>query len=120
MRVQLLGGMILGSVPPETAPVLPRKAKLVLAVLALAGRQGISRAQLCSIFWPDRQVAQARSSLRQVLSAIRRTVSTSVRRPSRRGGGNKPGTTTSGSAPAGGTTSPAAQSASAVTPGRVE
>jgi diadenylate cyclase len=53
-------------------------------------------------------------------NAIRRTVSTSVRRPSRRGGGNKPGTTASGPGSTPGTTTPAAQSASAATPGRAE
>ena len=74
MRIRLLGGLVLGPVEAGTAPTLPRKTRLVLAVLALAGDQGISRAHLCSIFWPDRQMAQARSSLRQALSAIRRIV----------------------------------------------
>jgi diadenylate cyclase len=57
-------------------------------------------------------------------NAIRRTVSTSVRRPSRRRGGNQPGAPTASAAPgaSGGAASPpAAQSAGpATTPGRAE
>src|SRR5690242_4960404 len=51
-----------------------RKASLVLAALALAAR-GVPRQRLCDAFWADREEAQARSSLRQALAAIRRVVS---------------------------------------------
>jgi TolB-like protein len=51
-----------------------RKASLVLAALALAAT-GVPRQRLCDAFWADREEAQARSSLRQALAAIRRVVS---------------------------------------------
>ena len=67
MRLRLLGGLEI-----EPSGDTPRKTKLVLAAVALASTKGISRAQLCAMFWPDRAVPQARSSLRQALTALRR------------------------------------------------
>jgi TolB-like protein len=52
-----------------------RKTSLLLAALVLAARKGVRRQTLCNAFWADRGEAQARSSLRQALSAIRRATS---------------------------------------------
>ncbi len=68
MRLRLLGGLEI-----EPSGEIARKTKLVLAAIALAGAKGISRAQLCGMFWPDRAAPQARSSLRQALAALRKS-----------------------------------------------
>src|SRR4030095_6586996 len=51
-----------------------RKTSLLLAGLVLAEGKGLSRQALIEAFWPDRGEAQARSSLRQALAAIRRVL----------------------------------------------
>jgi TolB-like protein len=67
VQIQLLGGLDIAS-----SGEIARKTKLVLAAIALAGARGISRAQLCTMFWPDRAPPQARSSLRQALATLRK------------------------------------------------
>lgn len=52
-----------------------RKTSLLLAALVLATRKGVRRQTLCNAFWGDRGEAQARSSLRQALTAIRHAAS---------------------------------------------
>ncbi|WP_409758093.1 BTAD domain-containing putative transcriptional regulator [Aestuariivirga sp.] len=52
--------------------VRPRKGIGLLACLALAGGKPVSRDQLCALLWSDRQTAQARASLRQLLVDLRR------------------------------------------------
>lgn len=74
MHIRLLGGMEIKSSTGKTLRLPTRKASLTLAALALAAR-GVPRQGLCDAFWPDREEAQARSSLRQALTAIRRVVS---------------------------------------------
>jgi len=49
-----------------------RKTALLLAAIALADGKGVPRQSLCDAFWAARGEAQARSSLRQALTAIRR------------------------------------------------
>jgi TolB-like protein len=48
----------------------------MLACLALAGPKGLTRSELCAMFWPDRPSAQARNSLRQGLAALRKLLAT--------------------------------------------
>lgn len=74
VHIRILGGMEIRSSTGETLRLPTRKASLVLAALVLAPK-GLPRQQLCDAFWPDRGDAQARSSLRQALAAIRRIVS---------------------------------------------
>ena len=76
MRLRLLGGLELTSIAGGSVPDVTRQTRLMLACLALAGPKGLSRSELCSLFWPDRQSAQARNSLRQGLAAIRKHLST--------------------------------------------
>ncbi len=74
MPLSLFGGLVL-STPGGTPVSLPtRKTALVLATLALTGEKGISREALAEWVWPDRNENQAKSSLRQALTAIRKTL----------------------------------------------
>ena len=75
MRLRILGGLELTSTAGAPAPDAARQTRLMLACLALAGAKGLSRAELCALFWPDRPSAQARNSLRQGLAAIRKAIS---------------------------------------------
>ncbi|WP_137180522.1 BTAD domain-containing putative transcriptional regulator [Roseomonas sp. AR75] len=70
MRIRILGGLELRAASGEPLHLPTRKTALILAALALAPR-GLRREALCGLFWPDRAEAQARSSLRQALTALR-------------------------------------------------
>ena len=74
MRLRILGGLDL-TLASAAAPEATRQTRLILACLALAGTKGLTRAELCALFWPDRPSAQARNSLRQGLAAIRKILS---------------------------------------------
>lgn len=78
MRLRLLGGLELTSIAGGSVPGVTRQTRLMLACLALAGPKGLSRSELCALFWPDRQSAQARNSLRQGLAAIRKHLFTAT------------------------------------------
>ncbi|MEW9922457.1 BTAD domain-containing putative transcriptional regulator [Marimonas sp. MJW-29] len=69
--LRLLGGLEFDG--PE-AKSLPRKVKALAACVALHGSRGISRERLAALFWEDRAEDQARASLRQALSLLRRTL----------------------------------------------
>jgi TolB-like protein/Tfp pilus assembly protein PilF len=75
MQLQILGGLDLTSASGEPAPDVTRQTRLMLACLALAGPKGLTRAELCALFWPDRPSALGRNSLRQALVAIKRALS---------------------------------------------
>ena len=66
-----IGRLGIASVGAESAKLPTRKAALVVAALALTQKR-MSRQVLCDLFWPNREEAQARSSLRQALTAIRK------------------------------------------------
>jgi TolB-like protein len=75
MQLQVLGGLHLTSASGEPAPDVTRQTRHMLACLALAGPKGLTRAELCALFWPDRPSALARNSLRQALVAIKKALS---------------------------------------------
>jgi TolB-like protein len=75
MRLRILGGLNPTSAAGAPAPDVTRQTRLMLACLALAGAKGLTRAELCALFWPDRPSALARNSLRQGLAAIRKALS---------------------------------------------
>jgi len=75
MQLQILGGLDLTSASGEPVPDVPRQTRLMLACLALAGAKGLTRAELCALFWPDRPSALGRNSLRQALVAVKRALS---------------------------------------------
>ena len=75
MQLQILGGLDLTLASGEPAPDVTRQTRLMLACLALAGLKGLTRAELCALFWPDRPSTLGRNSLRQALVAIKRALS---------------------------------------------
>lgn len=75
MHIRMLGGMEIKSSAGEALRLPTRKTSLLLAALVLAAGKGVRRQTLCNAFWADRDEAQARSSLRQALAAIRRATS---------------------------------------------
>ena len=72
MRILILGGLEALSSAGEPLRLPTRKTALVLAALVLAGEKGVRRQTVSDAFWADRGDAQARSSLRQALAALRR------------------------------------------------
>jgi TolB-like protein len=74
MRIRILGGLDAASSAGEPLRLPTRKTALVLAALVLAGDKGVRRQTVSEAFWADRGEAQARSSLRQALAALRRAL----------------------------------------------
>lgn len=72
MRLRLLGGLELTTTDGAIVLDVTRQTRLMLACLAFAGPKGLTRSDLCTLFWPDRPSTQARNSLRQGLAALRR------------------------------------------------
>jgi TolB-like protein len=75
MQLRILGGLDLTLASGEPAPDVARQTRFILACLALAGPKGLTRAELCALFWPDRPSALGRNSLRQALVTIKRALS---------------------------------------------
>jgi DNA-binding SARP family transcriptional activator len=73
LRISLLGGLEIAG-DPATGPSLTRKARGMLAYLALQPQLTQSREKLAALFWGGTADAQARTSLRQTLSRLRKTV----------------------------------------------
>lgn len=74
VHLDLFGGFTLSSPDGTPLPLSARKARAVLAYLALADGRPQSRDKLAALLWPDSHAEQARTSLRQALSAVRRAV----------------------------------------------
>ncbi len=55
-----------------------RRGRAILAMLALSGAGAVARDRLAATLWPDRSEEQARASLRQELSSLRRALGTSA------------------------------------------
>lgn len=55
----------------DTVAIRSRKGVGLLAYLALADGKPVGRDRLCALLWSDRQTAQARASLRQLLVDLR-------------------------------------------------
>lgn len=70
--MRLLGGFEARLDTGEKITLSTRKAAALLACLALAPGMARSREQLAGLLWSDRAEAQAKSSLRQALTSLRR------------------------------------------------
>jgi DNA-binding SARP family transcriptional activator len=68
--LELLGSFRL-LIEPGTDRRLPKKAKALLAFLAVQRGQPMPRDRLCALLWPDRDPELGRHNLRQSLVAIR-------------------------------------------------
>ena len=71
-RLDILGPFSLRTGRGESLPVSSKKAQALLAALAVSDNQRMSREALIGLLWAERGAEQARSSLRQALSALRR------------------------------------------------
>jgi DNA-binding SARP family transcriptional activator len=74
LRLQLLGAFRLQGPAGEPMVLPTKKSKALLAYLALAGGQLRSRSSLASLLWDESAEPQARESLRQTLSQLRKTL----------------------------------------------
>jgi len=70
-RLHLLGPPKFQTVAGDPVAIRSRKGAGLLACLALADGQPVGRDHLCALLWSDRQTAQARGSLRQLLVDLR-------------------------------------------------
>ncbi|WP_439671551.1 putative ATPase [Cupriavidus necator] len=73
-RLDLFGGFQLSSADGTPISLSARKARAVLAYLALAQGRAQPRDKLAALCWAESNTEQARSSLRQALSAARRAL----------------------------------------------
>jgi DNA-binding SARP family transcriptional activator len=74
LRLELLGGFQLYSADREPIVLTARKSRALLAYLALDMRRAHARDRLAALLWPDSGEMQARTSLRQALTAVRRAL----------------------------------------------
>ncbi|HEX7812570.1 MAG TPA: BTAD domain-containing putative transcriptional regulator [Burkholderiales bacterium] len=74
LRLRLLGGFELHAASGEPVSLPPKKARALLAYLALTADRPQSRDRLATLLWEDADEAQARTSLRQALTAIRKSL----------------------------------------------
>lgn len=70
-RLHLFGTPNFETPSGDALAIRSRKGVGLLACLALAEGKPVGRDQLCALLWPDRQAAQARASLRQLLVDLR-------------------------------------------------
>lgn len=64
------------SLDGEAQPIVSKKARAILSMLALAPEYRLSRGQLKDRLWGDRSESQASASLRQALSTLRKLFET--------------------------------------------
>jgi adenylate cyclase len=72
LRLTLFGGFSLAGADGAEIPLKSQKAKALLAYLALPPGKARSREEIMALLWSDRGEAQARASLRQVLTGLRK------------------------------------------------
>lgn len=72
LRFSLYGGFFLATADGAEIPLKSQKAKALLAYLALSPGKSRSREEIMALLWSDRAEAQARASLRQVLTGLRK------------------------------------------------
>ena len=72
LRLRILGTFRVADASGNEIPVKSRKARALLAYLALPPGKPRSREQIMALLWSNRGDQQARSSLRQALSALRK------------------------------------------------
>src|SRR5260370_40797913 len=75
VNLAVLGGFRLQLDTGEPVPLLTKKAGALLPYLALHAGQAQARPKLAALLWGDRSEVQARDSLRQALSGLRKALS---------------------------------------------
>ncbi len=75
LRLRTFGGLTLARGEEDlTGAVTQRRRLAILAALAVAGEQGLSRDKLQALLWPESDATRARHVLNQLLYAQRRQV----------------------------------------------
>lgn len=74
LRLTLFGRFALADANGAEIVLASRKARALLAYLALSPGMSRSREEIMALLWSDRGEAQARGSLRQVLSGLRKQI----------------------------------------------
>jgi TolB-like protein/Tfp pilus assembly protein PilF len=74
LQIDLLGGFEVRLASGQPLPLKGRKAQALVAYLALAPGEPRTRDELVALLWGDRGEEQARSSLRQSLSELRKAL----------------------------------------------
>jgi DNA-binding SARP family transcriptional activator len=74
LQIQLLGGCEFRDRSGQPLPLTARKCRALLAFLAMQQGQPQSREKLAALLWEEADGESARTSLRQALSAIRRSL----------------------------------------------
>jgi TolB-like protein/DNA-binding SARP family transcriptional activator len=74
LHIALLGGLEIAGGEATIRTSLTRKAKALVAYLAVQGGGGQSREKLAELLWGGSAEAQARANLRQALSSIRKAL----------------------------------------------
>ena len=73
LRLTTFGGLSLGSDAGDVGGAAQQRRRLaLLAVLAVAGRRGITRDKLLGLLWPESDESRGRSALSQALYALRK------------------------------------------------
>ncbi|MEZ5669278.1 MAG: BTAD domain-containing putative transcriptional regulator [Alphaproteobacteria bacterium] len=72
LALSLLGEFEIRDGAGQIIPLVGRKNRALLAILALAPGASVSRARAARLLWSDRADEQARSSLRQALTTLRK------------------------------------------------
>ena len=73
--LNLLGGFELRVIGGNPVTITSKKAKALLAYLALSGGKAISREKIAAMLWPLGQDEHARTNLRQTLYVLRKVMS---------------------------------------------
>lgn len=74
LSIALLGGLEIAGAEQTADVPLTKKAKALVAYLALQGHRGQSREKLAALLWGNSAEDQARANLRQALSSIRKAL----------------------------------------------
>jgi TolB-like protein len=72
LRLTLFGGFSAAGADGIELAIKSKKARALLAYLALSPRKSRSREEIMALLWSDRGEEQARASLRQVLTGLRK------------------------------------------------
>ena len=72
LRLELIGDFKLLDANGQPVEISARKGRALLAIVALSPSGSVSRQRLANLLWGDRADEQARGSLRQTLSSLRR------------------------------------------------
>ena len=75
MRLELLGDLLIRSGDGSLVMIGAKKSQALLAYLAIKPGQHVSREKLAGLLWSSTGPDQARQSLRQTLSSVRKDLS---------------------------------------------